>query len=128
MTPIPQSLRKAFEDILANNLSGTAFLYKKEAFIEEILNLVANREEDVRAEEKKTVMDFLIKAMSGKLTINKSDFGKLVDYLEDKREETTEEFPQGKEAYCPRCYFEDEKTILRKDCPHNADTDPTHSQ
>lgn len=33
--------------------------------------------------------------------------------------EVTPEFPQGKEAYCPRCYFEDEETTLRSDCPHN---------
>lgn len=33
----------------------------------------------------------------------------------------TDEFPEGKEAYCPRCYFEDDKTILRKDCPHNKE-------
>lgn len=29
------------------------------------------------------------------------------------------EFPKGKESYCPRCYFDDEKVILREDCPHN---------
>ena len=29
------------------------------------------------------------------------------------------EFPEGKENYCPRCYFEDEKTILRSECPHS---------
>lgn len=34
------------------------------------------------------------------------------------------EFPEGKESYCPRCYFEDEKTILRKDCPHNKSSHP----
>jgi len=28
------------------------------------------------------------------------------------------EFPEGKESYCPRCYFEDEVTILKKDCKH----------
>ena len=31
----------------------------------------------------------------------------------------TGEFPQGKENYCPRCYFEDEGEILRVDCKHN---------
>jgi len=31
----------------------------------------------------------------------------------------TKEFPKGKENYCPRCYFENEKVILREDCPHN---------
>ncbi len=30
------------------------------------------------------------------------------------------EFPEGKENYCPRCYFENSKVILRKDCPHNS--------
>lgn len=33
-------------------------------------------------------------------------------------EEITKEFPEGKENYCPRCYFEDDKIVLRKDCPH----------
>jgi len=28
------------------------------------------------------------------------------------------EFPKGKESYCPRCYFEDEKVVLRIECPH----------
>jgi len=32
----------------------------------------------------------------------------------------TQEFPQGKENYCPRCYFEDDKVILRKDCNHGT--------
>ena len=32
----------------------------------------------------------------------------------------TQEFPKGKEEYCPRCYFEDEVTILREDCPHRT--------
>lgn len=31
---------------------------------------------------------------------------------------TPQEFPKGKEEYCPRCYFEDEVTILRENCPH----------
>ena len=35
------------------------------------------------------------------------------------KEEITKEFPQGKEAYCPRCYFEDSRTVLREICPHN---------
>lgn len=30
------------------------------------------------------------------------------------------EFPEGKENYCPLCYFGDNKVILRKDCPHNS--------
>lgn len=29
------------------------------------------------------------------------------------------EFPEGKDLYCPRCYFNDDRTILRRDCPHN---------
>lgn len=29
------------------------------------------------------------------------------------------EFPQGKDNYCPQCYFEDDRTVLRMDCPHN---------
>lgn len=34
--------------------------------------------------------------------------------------EVTKEFPGGKEAYCPRCYFEDDKRVLQSDCPgHN---------
>ena len=33
---------------------------------------------------------------------------------------TPQEFPKGKEEYCPRCYFEDEVTILREDCPHRT--------
>ena len=37
--------------------------------------------------------------------------------------EITKEFPEGKESYCPQCYFEDDKTILRKDCPHNNSPD-----
>ena len=32
----------------------------------------------------------------------------------------TQEFPKGKEEYCPRCYFEDEVVILREDCPHRT--------
>ena len=28
------------------------------------------------------------------------------------------EFPLGKENYCPQCYFENDKVILRIDCPH----------
>lgn len=35
--------------------------------------------------------------------------------------EKTQEFPEGKEAYCPKCYFENEKTILKKDCPHSLE-------
>lgn len=38
-------------------------------------------------------------------------------------QEITNEFPEGKENYCPRCYFENDKVILRKDCPHNQPTD-----
>ena len=37
----------------------------------------------------------------------------------DKKGEITREFPEGKENYCPRCYFEDDKVILKTDCPHN---------
>ena len=33
-----------------------------------------------------------------------------------KKVEITKEFPEGKENYCPRCYFEDNKVVLRKDC------------
>lgn len=32
---------------------------------------------------------------------------------------TMKEFPEEKENYCPQCYFENDKVILRKDCPHN---------
>ena len=36
------------------------------------------------------------------------------------KEEITKEFPEGKENYCPKCYFQNEgRVILRKDCPHN---------
>lgn len=28
------------------------------------------------------------------------------------------EFPEGKENYCPRCYFEDDLTVLRSECKH----------
>jgi hypothetical protein len=31
----------------------------------------------------------------------------------------TKEFPDGKENYCPRCYFEDDLVVLKKDCKHN---------
>lgn len=31
---------------------------------------------------------------------------------------TPNEFPEGKENYCPICYFEDDKVILRIDCRH----------
>lgn len=34
-------------------------------------------------------------------------------------EEVSPEFPKGKEPYCPRCYFERDVKLLRKDCPHN---------
>jgi len=30
------------------------------------------------------------------------------------------EFPMGKESYCPQCYFEDDITILRENCKHNC--------
>ena len=33
------------------------------------------------------------------------------------------EFPEGKENYCPRCYFEDGKVVLRKDCSHSQSPD-----
>lgn len=33
---------------------------------------------------------------------------------------TSKEFPKGKELYCPRCYFDDDKEILKVDCDgHN---------
>ena len=32
----------------------------------------------------------------------------------------TQEFPKGKEEYCPRCYFENDVVILREDCPHRT--------
>ena len=41
------------------------------------------------------------------------------------QEPTNKEFPRGKENYCPRCYFEDEMTVLRRDCKHNKDQEPT---
>lgn len=28
----------------------------------------------------------------------------------------TGEFPDGKDNYCPQCYFEDNKVVLRGDC------------
>lgn len=34
--------------------------------------------------------------------------------------EALKEFPEGKESYCPRCYFQDEKVILREDCPQTT--------
>ena len=34
----------------------------------------------------------------------------------------TKEFPQGKENYCPRCYFENEKVGRRLDCPHQRES------
>lgn len=34
--------------------------------------------------------------------------------------EQTKEFSEGKDKYCPRCYFENEKKILRTECPHGA--------
>jgi len=34
--------------------------------------------------------------------------------------EKTKEFPEGKENYCPQCYFEDEKVVLRADCKGHA--------
>ena len=36
-------------------------------------------------------------------------------------EEITEEFPKGKDNYCPACYFEEDKVILRDECIHNKD-------
>lgn len=37
-----------------------------------------------------------------------------------KSGEVTKEFPEGKENYCPQCYFVDDKIILKKDCKgHN---------
>ena len=35
--------------------------------------------------------------------------------------EVTQEFPDGKESYCPACYFEDDKVVKRKDCPGHTD-------
>lgn len=32
------------------------------------------------------------------------------------------EFDRKKEAYCPKCYFEDNKQILRSECPHSTST------
>lgn len=32
--------------------------------------------------------------------------------------QTNKEFLLGKERYCPKCYFQDEKVILKEDCPH----------
>lgn len=26
------------------------------------------------------------------------------------------EFPRGKELYCPKCYFDDDREVLRIDC------------
>lgn len=36
--------------------------------------------------------------------------------------EVTSEFPKGKENYCPTCYFDDDKVILRSECPCNRPT------
>lgn len=33
------------------------------------------------------------------------------------------EFPQGKENYCPRCYFENDLVVLRTECKHNLTTE-----
>lgn len=38
------------------------------------------------------------------------------------------EFPQGKENYCPKCYFGDEKVILRNDCKHCSFADRIMNQ
>ena len=45
--------------------------------------------------------------------------------MENQRDkgEVTKEFPQGKENYCPRCYFEDDEVILRINCKHNINQD-----
>lgn len=37
-------------------------------------------------------------------------------------DDTSSEFPVGKEAYCAQCYFESDDediVILKKDCPHS---------
>lgn len=39
--------------------------------------------------------------------------------LDCSQVEITKEFPKGKENYCPRCYFDNEKVVLRNVCPHN---------
>ena len=36
--------------------------------------------------------------------------------MKEIKEQITKEFPLGKENYCPRCYFESDKVILRVDC------------
>lgn len=36
--------------------------------------------------------------------------------IENLEEAEKYEFPEGKENYCPQCYFDDEKVVLRKDC------------
>ena len=33
----------------------------------------------------------------------------------------SKEFPEGKESYCPECYFDNDKVILRKECKHQQD-------
>lgn len=33
--------------------------------------------------------------------------------------DVTDEFPKGKENYCPECYFEEDVVILRGECHHN---------
>lgn len=35
--------------------------------------------------------------------------------------EVIQEFPRGKEMYCPRCYFDDDITVLRDDCKHSQE-------
>lgn len=36
-----------------------------------------------------------------------------------KMNDEMREFPLGKDNYCPRCYFDDDKTVLRRDCKHS---------
>ena len=40
------------------------------------------------------------------------------------KDKVLKEFPEGKENYCPRCYFQDEIVILRTECIHSVAPKP----
>lgn len=50
--------------------------------------------------------------------MNKPQPSKIVNPPESE----TKEFPQGKDSYCPQCYFEDDIKVLRKECKHAKST------
>lgn len=35
----------------------------------------------------------------------------------EQKEAESAEFPEGKENYCPQCYFDKDKVVLRAECP-----------